>query len=76
MPTENKELTYDVFISYAGPDEEAAKRLCEKLEKQGLRCWIAPRNVRAGYRYVEEILEGVIRSKKRKGVKLLASQYS
>ncbi|SIS60852.1 toll/interleukin-1 receptor domain-containing protein [Neptunomonas antarctica] len=63
MPTEDNKPSYDVFISYAGPDEDAAKSLCEELEKQGLQCWIAPRNVRAGNKYLEEILEGVIRSK-------------
>jgi hypothetical protein len=63
VPTEDDKPSYDVFISYAGPDEDAAKSLCEELEKQGLQCWIAPRNVRAGNKYLEEILEGVIRSK-------------
>ena len=42
MQTETTELTYDVFISYAGPDQESANELCEKFENEGLRCWIAP----------------------------------
>jgi len=63
VQTETTELTYDVFISYAGPDQESANELCEKFENEGLRCWIAPRNVRAGQKYLEEILDGVIRSK-------------
>lgn len=63
MTAEDNQLSYDMFISHAGPDKEAAESLCEELEKQGLRCWIAPRNVRPGFNYPEEIIEGVIRSK-------------
>lgn len=37
-----------VFISYCSVDRPDAQRLCEKLEHQGLACWIAPRDVRAG----------------------------
>jgi hypothetical protein len=63
VAAEDNQLSYDVFISHAGPDKGAAESLCEELEKQGLRCWIAPRNVRPGFNYPEEIIEGVIRSK-------------
>jgi|GEM_PF-1041681 len=53
---------YDVFISYASPDKETAFRFCEELERRNIRCWIAPRNVRAGKEYTEEIIRGLDRA--------------
>src|SRR5437764_883698 len=52
-------MPYDVFISYASQDSCVANKACETLEAAGLRCWIAPRNVRAGIPYSDSILEGV-----------------
>lgn len=37
-----------VFISYASKEMEVAARVCKFLEDNGIRCWIAPRNVSAG----------------------------
>lgn len=54
---------YDIFISHAGPDKEQAIAICESLESHGLRCWIAPRDVYSGNSYLEEILDGVSKSK-------------
>ncbi len=46
-----------VFISYATPDAAVAFRVCEYLEGEGLKCWIAPRDVstRAGTPWADEI---------------------
>ncbi len=51
---------YSAFISYASEaDRETAFRIVEHLEAAGLACWIAPRNVRAGKQYAEEIVRGI-----------------
>lgn len=45
-----------VFISYATQDKAAAEEVCETLERAGSTCWIAPRDVKAGKLYPEEII--------------------
>jgi hypothetical protein len=37
--------TPDVFISYASHDTHVADNVADALEGQGLKCWIAPRDV-------------------------------
>lgn len=37
------------FISYSSPDKNIADNLCAKLEKEGVKVWYAPRNVRGDY---------------------------
>lgn len=48
-----------VFISHASQDIEVAAVLCRALEDQGLPCWIAPRNVRAGDSYASAIVQAI-----------------
>jgi hypothetical protein len=48
--------TPQIFISYASPDKIAAVEVCEVLESVGLLCWIAPRNIRPGKNFGEEIV--------------------
>jgi hypothetical protein len=38
-------MAHDVFISYAVGDKSVADALCASLERDGVRCWIAPRDV-------------------------------
>ena len=54
---------YSAFISYANADNEKAEEICDHLEAQKLRCWIAPRDVRAGKEYANEIIIGIERSR-------------
>jgi hypothetical protein len=51
------------FISYASPDRERAHAIAATLEERGLRCWIAPRDVRPGHEYGAEIIHGIERSR-------------
>jgi TolB-like protein/tetratricopeptide (TPR) repeat protein len=48
-----------VFISYASQDAAVANSIVENLEQQGLRCWLAPRNVRPGAQYAEAIVRAI-----------------
>lgn len=55
----NDKYKFDVFISYASENEEKAIRICKIMESKGLSCWIAPRNVRPGNDYPQEIMRGI-----------------
>lgn len=56
-------LDYDVFISYAAEENVAASSICEGLEREGLRCWIAPRDVLRGADWSATLLEAILRSR-------------
>ena len=49
----------DVFISYASQDKNVADAVCKALEKAGVTCWIAPRNVTPGDFYAESIVHAI-----------------
>lgn len=52
-------MGHDVFISYSSRDKAIADAVTHILEQHGIRCWIAPRDVRAGVPYAREIMEGI-----------------
>jgi TolB-like protein len=60
----------DVFVSYASQDTGVANSLVESLEAQGLKCWIAPRDVKPGAQYADAIVRAINEAK---GVVLVMS---
>lgn len=52
-------MTKDVFISHAKEDRAFADIVCAALERQGLDCWIAPRDVAPGLVFDEAIIDGI-----------------
>ncbi len=52
-------LGHDVFVSYASQDAAVANSIVENLERLGLNCWIAPRNVAPGSLYADEIVGAI-----------------
>ncbi|MBV8588221.1 MAG: TIR domain-containing protein, partial [Verrucomicrobia bacterium] len=44
-------MAHDIFISYAMADKATADAARAALEKEGIRCWIAPRDVLPGIDY-------------------------
>ncbi len=60
-----------IFISHSSKDADAAGKVCELLEKNGTKCFIAPRDIRSGKEYAEEIVNGIDQSA---AVVLLMSQ--
>ena len=48
-----------IFISYASQDAAVAGTACEALEKAGVTCWIAPRDVTPGAFYGDEIVHAI-----------------
>lgn len=55
----NSSGEYVAFISYASEDRKKAEEICADLERRRLPCWMAPRDVRAGHEYADEIIRGI-----------------
>ena len=51
--------TPDVFLSYASQDAAVANTVVAALERQGIRCWIAPRDVTPGEFYAGSIVHAI-----------------
>ena len=56
-------MSHDAFISYAFEDKAVADALCEMLESDGIRCWIAPRDPRPGLPYGAQIVQAIAQSR-------------
>jgi hypothetical protein len=54
---------YPIFISYASQDAVVAAALSEALERHGIACWIAPRDVKAGALYADAIVPAISSTK-------------
>ena len=54
---------YDVFISYSSVNKQTADAICHYFEARSLRCWYAPRDVRPGMDYREEIMAAITHCK-------------
>jgi adenylate cyclase len=52
-------MAHDVFLSHSAADRTAALALLDGLERAGIRCWIAPRDVAAGSEYGQQIVDAV-----------------
>lgn len=48
-----------IFISHSSTDYEKAMKICNQLEADGYSCFIAPRNIRTGFPYAEELMNGL-----------------
>jgi TIR domain/Pentapeptide repeats (8 copies) len=50
---------YSCFISYSHQDENFAKRLYADLQREGVRCWYAPEDLKIGDHYHQRIDEAI-----------------
>ena len=48
-----------LFVSHVSEDLSAAMQIVEELERRGVRCWIAPRDVRPGEPFDDEIANAI-----------------
>ena len=53
----------DVFISHSAQDKKVSETICASLEQSGIRCWIAPRDVRPGKSFPGEITRAIQQSR-------------
>jgi hypothetical protein len=56
-------MAHDVFISYSNKDKKVADAVCSILENNGIRCWLAPRDITPGSAFAEAIIDGIKGSK-------------
>lgn len=59
----NKQPDFAAFISHAKADHKRVQEIVGALEQRGFKCWIAPRDVRPGHSYGDEIIRGIERSR-------------
>jgi TolB-like protein len=48
-----------VFISHSSKDKAIADQICQHLESDGIKCWIAPRDLKPGSDWTEGIIQGI-----------------
>ena len=56
-------MAHDAFISYSSKDKATADAACALLEAAGVRCWIAPRDIRPGSDWGESIIDAIAGSR-------------
>lgn len=59
----NKPPDFAAFISHAKADHKRVQEIVGALEQRGFKCWVAPRDVRPGHSYGDEIIRGIERSR-------------
>jgi len=47
------------FISYSSVNRTKAEEVCRHLESNGIRCWIAPRDIKGGADYRGEVIRAI-----------------
>src|SRR4051812_28078032 len=52
-------MVRDAFLSYSKIDKSAADEVCRILEKAGVKCWIAPRNIPPGATWADSIVRAI-----------------
>ena len=52
-------MAHDVYISYSHVDKAAADAACATLERAGVRCWIAPRDITPGDEWSAAIIKAI-----------------
>ncbi len=52
-------MAHEVFISHSSKDKAVADAVCASIEASGIRCWIAPRDIRSGQVWAGAIVEAI-----------------
>jgi len=56
-------MAHDIFISYSSHDKTIADAIVAALENKGLRCWVAPRDIKPGADWGDSICEAITNCK-------------
>jgi hypothetical protein len=56
-------MAHDIFISHSSKDKTIADAVCATFEANGLRCWVAPRDVPPGAAWGEAIVDAIQNSR-------------
>ena len=52
-------MSHDIFVSYSSKDKVVADALVSALENKGIRCWVAPWDVKPGADWGDSITEAI-----------------
>ncbi|HJX40966.1 MAG TPA: toll/interleukin-1 receptor domain-containing protein, partial [Anaerolineales bacterium] len=52
-------MSHDIFVSYSSKDKAVADAVVSALENGGLRCWVAPRDVKPSADWGDSISEAI-----------------
>ena len=52
-------MAHDVFLSHSHRDKVFADAICHSLEAHGIRCWVAPRDIRPSEDWAEAIINAL-----------------
>lgn len=52
-------MAHDIFVSHSNKDKIAADAVVAHLEREGLRCWCAPRDILPGASWASSIMQGI-----------------
>jgi hypothetical protein len=66
-------MAHDVFICHANQDKKTADAVYAALEKNGIKCWMAPRDIPAGKKWDASITEALPQSR---ALVIIFSKYS
>jgi hypothetical protein len=56
-------MVRDVFVSYSQPDYGCAMELVSRVEREGINCWIAPRDIAPSADWAAEIIDAISNSR-------------
>ena len=56
-------MAREVFISYSQPDYDCAMELVARIEREGIPCWIAPRDIAPSADWAAEIIDAISNSR-------------
>lgn len=56
-------MAHDVFISYSSKNEEYASAVHEKLQSNGIKCWLDSSNIRTASNFAQEIVDALNEAK-------------
>jgi hypothetical protein len=52
-------MAREIFVSYSQPDHDCAMELVARVEKEGVGCWIAPRDIAPSADWAAEIIDAI-----------------
>jgi TIR domain len=56
-------MVRDIFVSYSQPDHAYAMELVNRVEREGINCWIAPRDIAPSADWAAEIIDAIANSR-------------
>lgn len=52
-------MAHDVFLSHSAKDKSVADAICARMESDGIRCWVAPRDILPGAEWGDAIMSAI-----------------